>query len=357
MRVLHVLNDLRIGGAETLVRDLCPALREAGVEVEVAVLGVSGTFLEREIAEAGTVIHAGPYGIRSPKSALWLRSLASRFDLVHVHLWPAQLWAALGIPRKIPLVTTEHNTDNRRRHRPFPFRPLDAATYRRYGKIIAVSGETASALGRWLPSTVSKTTVIENGLPLERFHGVAPLSRESLGVPENAPLLVCVGRMEPVKDHATLLRAMALMPEFHLALAGDGPLRAELESLAETLGIDHRVRFLGRVSEIPALLAAADVYVQPSKFEGFPRATGEAMASGLPVVVSDGAGFSELVGDAALRFPVGDAPALASAVRQTILERFKRAKLSRILADSLSIHDCAQKHCAVYEAILSEHRI
>lgn len=351
-----MINDLRIGGAETLVRDLCPALRELGVEVEVAALAPSDSFLEAEIRAARVTAQLGP-GVRSPQSALWLRSLASRFDLVHVHLWPAQLWAALGIPRSVPMVTTEHNTDNRRRHRPFPFRPLDALTYRRYERIIAVSRETARALGRWTPAAIPRTTVIENGLPLVRFRNATPMSRETLDVPNNAVLLVCVGRMEPVKDHATLLRAMNELPECHLALAGDGPLRPELEGLARAIGVAHRVRFLGGIPDIPALLAAADLYVQPSKFEGFPRATGEAMASGLPVVVSDGAGFSELVGDAALRFPVGDGSALARAVRRALSERARSGPLSLLRAETLSIEDCARKHLDVYEAILREHRI
>ena len=357
MRVLQVINDLRIGGAETLVRDLCPALQELGVEVEVAVLDVARTFLETEIVNGGTPIHPGTYGIRSVKSARWLHSIAPRFDLVHVHLWPAQLWASIGIPRFVPIVTTEHNTDNRRRHRPFPFRPLDALTYARYGRIIAVSSETARSLAGWLPSTVGKTTTIENGLPLERFQNVAPIARSELGVPDSAPLLVCVGRMEPVKEHATLLRALDVLPDAYLALAGDGPLRPELETLAMSLGVASRVRFLGRIPNVPALLAAADTYVQPSKFEGFPRATGEAMASGLPVVVSDGPGFSDLVQNAALRFPVGDPSALATAVRSALCNSAEWGERSRERANQLSIQDCARRHYEVYEAILRESRI
>jgi glycosyltransferase involved in cell wall biosynthesis len=155
----------------------------------------------------------------------------------------------------------------------------------------------------------------------------------------------------------TLLRAMPELPDCFLALAGDGPLRPELETLAQDLGVADRVRFLGRIPDIPALLATADLYAQPSRFEGFPRATGEAMATGLPVVVSDGAGFSELVGDVAIRFPIGDAVALARAVRQAIAEKEKRGRRSLERAESLSIQDCAQKHLGVYESILRGHRI
>lgn len=352
-----MINDLRIGGAETLVRDFCPELRKFGVEVEVAALGPTESFLQAQIRDAGLTVHLGP-GVRSPKSALWLRSLATRFDLVHVHLWPAQVWASVGIPHSIPIVTTEHNTDNRRRHRPFPFRPLDALTYSRYRRIVAVSEETGSALCRWLPSTRVKTQVIENGLALENFRNVAPMSRESLELPEGAPLLVCVGRMEPVKDQATLLRAMTELPEWLLALAGDGPLRPELEALAKALGVADRVRFMGRIAEIPAVLAASDVYVQPSRFEGFGLAVGEAMASGLPIVLSDGPGFSAaLVGETALRFPVGDASALSRCVRQAYAERAERGPRARIQAESCSMEACAGKHFDLYEAILGEHRI
>jgi glycosyltransferase involved in cell wall biosynthesis len=344
VRVLHVINDLRVGGAETLFADLIPAQRALGIEAEAAALAPTGLFVEEQLKAAGVPLHLGPNAIRDPRNALWLKKLARSFDLIHVQLWPAQLWAALAGLR-VPVVATEQNTLNRRRNSPL-FRPIDGWMYGRFAHTVCVSAEAERLLIEWAPGLRGRTSVIVNGLPLTRYAQAEPLA---LNLPR--PLLVCAARLEPQKDIPTLLNAMALLPECGLALAGDGPLRPALEAQAEKLAITSRVRFLGRIAEIPQLLAAADLYVQPSLYEGFPRATGEAIAAGLPLVVSDGPGFHELVGDAAWRFPVGDSEALAGAIRAALSDPVKGRERSRSRAAGLSIEACAEAHVELYRRI------
>jgi glycosyltransferase involved in cell wall biosynthesis len=350
VRVLHIINDLRVGGAETLFADLIPAQRTLGIDAEACALTPSGLFVERQLQESGVKLHLGPHAIRDPRSVAWIKKLAVGFDLVHVSLWPAQLWVAAA-NLSVPVVATEQNTFNRRRNSRI-FRPLDRFMYGKFAHVVAVSGEAERLLLSWVPELKNKTSVIINGMPLERYASAAPLPLDVSG-----PLLVCAARLETQKDIPTLLDAMALLPEVSLALAGDGPLRSALEAQAARLNLGARVRFLGRIEDIPGLLARADVYVQPSLYEGFPRATGEAIAAGLPVVVSEGPGFIELVGECALRFPVGDAPALARAVRQALDERAVWSARSRERAPGLSIRACAQSHLTLYEALIAPHKI
>lgn len=327
MRVLHVINDLRVAGAERLVADLAPRLAASGLQVEITLLSRSPaeSHLERELADEGSVpvTYAAPEaGMRSPRQVRALKERMRGFDLVHVHLFPSQLWVSASVallPSSVRpvLVTTEHNTYNSRRTS--WFRPIDTAMYQRFDRIIAISEATAEALRAWVPNCSRHIQVITNGVDLDRVARAEPAQREAVlgaGVPASVPLALCVGRMEPQKDHATLLEALKQVPDLHLALVGDGALRPELEAQAERLGVKDRTHFLGRRDDVPSLLKMAGMYVQPSRWEGFGIAAVEAMAAGLPVIFTDVPGLREVIGEeAGLRTPVGDATSLAQRIR------------------------------------------
>lgn len=361
MRIAHVINNLQVGGAEVLLKDLAPGLRDGGnVEVEIIVLCRTGSYLEQALAQQKIrVIALSESGsVYSPRHVLPLmRCLRDNFDLVHVQLFPAQLWVAIAarlVRLRTPLVTSEQNTHNRRRR--FPFRPLDRWMYARYGTIVAVSAATAEALVRWLPSCRSKVRVIHNAVDGERFAGAEALHKSEILGADNAdaPLILCVGRLEPQKDHDTLLRAMPQIPGAHLALVGDGVLRSELEALAESLGIRERVHFLGRRSDVPALIKAADVYVQSSRWEGWCIAVLEAMAGGAPIVASRAPGLAEAVEGVGRLFPPGDWEALAAHVNDLLAHPEERARLGglgRAFAGNFGMDRCVEEHLRLYEEI------
>lgn len=358
LRVLHIINDLRVGGAEVLLANLAPRLRDAaGVETHVVCLAPLDTFVSRSLQASGVPVtchRVDRLGFRSPAHALQLRAPMRAFDVVHVHLFPAQLWAALA-GNGIRLVTTEHNTHNRRR-RPF-FRPLDAWMYARYAAIVAVSPPTADALAAWVPATKPKTRVIPTAVDVDRFARATPADKQAvLGVPPHTPVLLCIGRFEEQKDHATLLRALPLLPGVHAALVGDGILRGAMERLARTLGVSDRVHFLGHRGDVPALIRMADVYVQPSRWEGWSVAVLEVMAGGTPLVASRAPGLAEAVKDRGLLFAVGDHAGLAAQV-QTLLDEPEQgaalARASREMADGFRIERCVEQHRALYEEMLT----
>ena len=168
--------------------------------------------------------------------------------------------------------------------------------------------------------------LVREGWPAERAHylpnfvDAAPapaLPRAALATPEGAPLILALGRLHPNKGFDVLLEALAALPDHWLWLAGDGPLRAALGAQAEALGVAGRVRFLGWRDDMPALLAAADALVCPSRIEPLGNVIIEAWAHGVAVVAADAEGPRQLIEDGrnGLLVPREDAPALAAAIR------------------------------------------
>lgn len=180
--------------------------------------------------------------------------------------------------------------------------------YRRAALYVAVSRAVAAVL-------------VRGGVPAARirvvYDGVAP-------PPEVAPapdlagtglLIGAAGALVPHKGHRVLLEALARLPGQRCVMAGDGPLRGVLEAQASALGLGDRLRFLGGRDDLPAVLAALDLLVHPSLEEGMGQVVVEAMALGVPVLVSAAGGLPEVVGDTSAPTPVDDPAALARAIR------------------------------------------
>jgi glycosyltransferase involved in cell wall biosynthesis len=145
--------------------------------------------------------------------------------------------------------------------------------------------------------------------------------RRELGLPEQGPLLATVGALIERKGQALTIEALALLPEAHLVVVGDGPDRAMLEQLARSLGLAERVHFAGSVDHayLAAALSAADAMVLPSASEGLANAWIEALACGTPLVISEAGGAREVVTTpAAGRISVREPAAIAAAVRELV---------------------------------------
>lgn len=356
MRVLQIINSLSLAGAETLVKELSLRLQRRGILTHVYMLHRSNSPLEQDLDRASIALF-GPTGlsIYSPAQVWALtRFLSSHhYDLLHVHLFPAQLWAALAakrLPRRVQMVTTEHSTHNRRRR--WYFRLLDHLMYRQYVRIVCISEATEQALLFWMPSLAGLTQVIPNGIDIERFAMSRSCNKKTLlGISDDCPLVVSVGRFELLKDQSTLLRAVSRLEGVHVALVGDGPLREELVSLTHRLGITGRVHFLGRRTDIPKILKTADIYVQPSRWEGFGIAALEAMSAGLPVVASNVPGLADVVGDAGMLFQPGDIDALTSHLRLLLDNPSLRMKLgeqARSRAAKYGIETTVEQYVELY---------
>jgi glycosyltransferase involved in cell wall biosynthesis len=355
MRILQVIDSLSIGGAESLLVDLCLHWKRDGFVPEVFVLRKGNPVNEQRLQDAGIPI------LRSPQSSLYspghVAAIASvisrnRYDLVHVHLYPAQLWTALAIrafPVPPPCLTTEHNTWNRRRERLW-CRPIDRWMYARFAMAVCIGSATRTALETWLGPDVCPTCAIPNGIDLSRF-------RRAGGRPDlppavqGKPTILCVGSLNARKDQQTLIRAIAVIESTHLLLAGDGPDRPALMRLARELNTADRTHFLGVRHDIPELIAAANLYVQPSRVDGFCIAAVEAMAGELPIIASDVPGLRDVVGDAAILFPAGDHHGLAERIRSVLFDDRLRQELSRRSAEraeSFGIESTAAEYGKIF---------
>ncbi len=366
MKVLHVINSLAPGGAERLVADLAPRMASAGVEVGVYVLDGRGDVFGEGLRAAGvTVTHARDDGasIYSPGRLLELRRFlaAERPDIAHSHLGPSFHWTALALASSrgagCPAgVTTEHAVHNRRMRMPL-VKHFERWCYRRHARIACVSGEVARAMTGWLGLPVERLPVILNGVDTASFARAAP-DPELLAWKGARTLVAMTARCVPAKDHDTALAAIAFLPDDFVAVfAGDGPERPRLEALAASAGISARCRFLGSRTDVPAILAAADLYLQSSRSEGFGIACLEAMAAGLPVVSSAAGGLRTLVEGAGFLFDAGDAQACAAALRRVAEDAGLRADLKAAgaaRAVEYSVDAAAGAYLDLYRRILEE---
>jgi glycosyltransferase involved in cell wall biosynthesis len=205
---------------------------------------------------------------------------------------------------------------------------LERLTARRADAVTWVSGDLGARMRRAGARDAGRAVVAAPPFPVPSADQVAA-ARASLG-DDGRPAVFAAGRLTAQKGFDVLIDAAARWPSRHpapvLAIAGEGPLAGELGSRAGAVGVP--VRFLGRRADIPALMAAADVVVVPSRWEGQPLVVQEALRAGRPVVASRVGGIPDLTGeDGALLVPPGDATALASAVLTVLDDRTAAARL------------------------------
>ncbi|MGI6147925.1 MAG: glycosyltransferase family 4 protein [Limnochordia bacterium] len=288
-----------------------------------------------------------------------------RPHVVHSHGLKAALVTGLGLslyPKRPPLVFTVHNnlpSPERSYHRAI-YRLVHRRLLRSFDMVITVSDAVRDQLLEY--TSPSRVITIRNGIPVERF-GRYPrtAARAELGLSEGCRVVGLVARLIAGKGINTALEAASLLtkiiPDLHIVIVGDGPERARLESYAAALGLGSSVHFLGWREDVPALMAGWDVFILPSRSEGFSLSVLEAMASGLPVVVSDLACMREAVvsGKGGYLTRPGDAPELAAAIlnvlrdnrRASQMGKFNRERAAALFGEDRMIQ-CTR---AVYEGL------
>ena len=364
MRILHFISSLRHGGAERLVTDLVRQLSDSGHDVSVLLLDGTRTHFLEELEKSGIRVSALSSGIHSMRNPVLVFKLIrflkkGKFDIIHTHNTSCQFFAAMAsVFLRVRMVTTEHNTSNRRRSW-WWFKPVDRWMYSRYSRIICVGKETSEGLKNYLGDAVSgKIVVIGNGIDLKRFREAVP-DRELSSLPGCKIIMVAAFRAQ--KDQDTLIKALATLPdEYSLFLVGgvelpeDEPNLIRCQALVEDLGLRSRVRFLGKRNDVPSLLAAADVVVLSTHYEGMSLSVIEGMASGKPFVASDVNGVREQVEGAGVLFPEGDQEALATIIKRLYLSSDYAMEVSERCVNRAMTHDLgltARSHLEEYSAI------
>ena len=322
LRVVLAIESSGPGGAERMVVSLAEALMRGGDEPIVATLKTGWMTQRAEAAGIPVWIEPQRPGLDLRWVLRFARRLSrERIDVLHTHEFGMNSYggaaALLSRTRAISTIHGRHWVVDRLRRR-VAYRLLRALGV----PVVAVSRDLAGYLEQRLGLAHDRLEVVHNGIALapelraEDRAARRIALRSELGIPPKASLLIAVGNLYPVKDHATLLHALSRLPDAWLAIAGRGGEEENLRRLARELGIGARVHLLGLRDDVPDLLAAGDVFVQPSKSEGLPLAVLEAMAQRIPVVATNVGGVAEAVEDGrtGCLVPSGDPSALAAAV-------------------------------------------
>lgn len=273
------------GGVETHVTEISERLVELGhtVTVVTADAGKEGSHHQRRngvqirrhhsIAPNETVHFCPQIGPAVHRSEA---------DVVHAHNYHSfpVFFAALGITDQRFVVTTHYHGASAS-----PLRDRLLSLYRPFGQWAIQRADELIAVSEWEREQLAaefglKATVIPNGINVDIFAEADPTDREQ-------PYLLTVGRLEKYKGVQHVIRAMPMLPEYELLVAGSGRYREELERVADETGVADRVLFLGYVDDeqLPQLYAGADVYVTMSEFEAYGMTVAEALAAGTPCVV------------------------------------------------------------------------
>jgi glycosyltransferase involved in cell wall biosynthesis len=353
LHILHVDDERGFSGGEVQVFLLLEGLRERGHR-NVLVCDPAG-LAHAEACERG--IETLPVRMRNYLDAAAVLRLRSAFsgsgaDLVHLHTGRATWLGGLAARwAGLPALTTRRM--DRRVKRGWRTRVIYESLVQRAVAISPAVAERLASAG--VESEIIRSAVdpaaLESGLGRER-------ARADLGGRGDEPMLLCVARLHRRKGVDVLLHALPEV-EARLWIAGDGPERAALESLAAELGVSERVCFLGTRDDTADLLAACDVFVLPSRLEGLGVATLEAMAASRPVVASDVGGIADAVvaGRTGLLVPPEDAHALADALRRVLGDAELRLMLGRAgpgrVAEGFLASQMVEAYEALYRALLA----
>ncbi|HRS95692.1 MAG TPA: glycosyltransferase [Candidatus Latescibacteria bacterium] len=332
IRVLHVINTLAPGGAETLVTSLCQALPREGVEPLVAYLFGDGTLGER-LKDHGIGVERLSHGSRPslfalPRAISLIRS--RKIDLVHAHLVYAGIVAKIAARfTGVPVVMTRHWVSDPKQ-KTFLFRLDDRLTRRYVSTLIAVGEQVRAAILTEKLMPPERVVVLRNAVDVSRFR-----VKQHEVVEGESFVVGTVGRLEAPKAHGVFLEAIARLretfPGVRGLIAGDGRLRSQLEETRVRLGLEGVVDFVGAIPAegIPDFLNSLDVFVLTSNWEGLPMALIEASASGLPVVGTDVGGVGEVVVDEVTGYlvPPGNPSEIASRVACLLKNTELRATL------------------------------
>lgn len=365
MKILHVITTLLTGGAERLMADLLPRLKDKGNQVELCVFVGKRTPFYVQVEAAGIKVHAfSTHGsVYKPKYIIRLRRLMKDFDIVHTHNTSPQLFAAIGkslmfygIGGKLPkLMTTEHNTDNRRRHIPL-LKWVDRWMYNKYERIICISDQAETNLRDYIGNS-SKICTIYNGIDVLQFQNSEPIEewrREFSG----KRLVVMVAAFRPQKDQKTLIDAFAhLTEDYELLLVGGGELVDDVKQYAATKDYSSRVHFMGLRTDIPNVLKTADVVVMSTHYEGLSLSNVEGMASGQPFVASDVDGIREVTKGYGILFPHGDCKVLADIILKLCTDRDYANEVAakcKERAIQFDIQKMVDGYLGVYEQIMKK---
>lgn len=367
MKILQVITSLEMGGAETLVVNLILRLQALGYTVDLCVFnGIDTPLMQKLKRESpNTTIYTLGRGVYNPFYILKLAKIMRGYDIIHTHNSSPQLFVAIAnLFTRRKLVSTEHNTSNRKRNWKW-YAPIESWMYRQYGHIICISEIAEMKLrdymgGDWLnkeSSIYNKISTINNGVDVKAISNAVP-NAELLSLKKDRNAILMVAGFRTAKDQGTIVKALNLLDKekFEVWFAGIGDRMDDVKQLVESLGITGNVRFLGLRTDIPNVLKAADVIVMSSHWEGLSLSNVEGMSAHKPFIASDVNGLREVTEGYGILFQHEDAGTLAKEINRLAEdENYYKEIAGRCFARALQfdINKTVDGYEKIYQTLMS----
>jgi len=366
MKILHTNFLHGWGGQSNRILNVCRGLAERGHAVAIAAPADSELVRRAQAiglpTDCSISFRRGFWPPTLVRDVHRMRHLLAtgRFDIVHTHgSQDSWIVALANRPKRLPVVRTKHNVFRIRDH--IGNRWLYG---RAFDRIICISKAIVEqcAAKPYIPG--DHLSLIHSAVELERYLQPDPASIAALRAQWSGchPIVAIVGRLRREKGHRFLLEALVRLrhefPAILLLVAGEGSVRAELEQQVAALGIADLVRFLGFRSDVPEILAAADLFVMPSLSEGLGTAAIEASAAGRPIVASRVGGITDIIcdGETGRLVNPGDAADLARVIKEVLSDHEMAERLAhaarRHASERFTIPALVEKNIAVYQEVL-----
>lgn len=365
LRILHITPELGTGGAENMASHLMVGLSKRHEVAGASLYNFVDRSIESRLFEADIPVRClGKRPGFDPKMFKSLNRVLKevRPHVVHTHLsvlryvLPGLRWWRVPVAVHTVHSLAEHESDSFAR-------VVHWLAFRRAVLPVAISREVAASVKRVYG--VQCKAIVPNCIPVEHYRrSFADRARwrEKERIDRDAILFICVARLQPEKNPLLLVQAFAALnnPQTHLIMLGEGGLKGKLAAYVREQGLEHRVSLLGNRNNVPEYLAASDIFVLSSNWEGNPLAVMEAMAAGLPVVGTAVGGVPELVesGRQGILVPPGDCAAFTRAMQALLDDPGKRkgmanAAQARATAE-FNVDRMVQGYESIYRVALAE---
>lgn len=362
MNIVHVVNFMGSGGVEVFLKQLTN-YQSMNNKIYIIAMCNKNTYNGNDFNKSNVVFISMKHEkIMSISNLINFRKTLKKLkpDLVHVHLFPAQLLVPIILfDFKCPIITTEHGISMRRKKYKWLYH-IEGLSFRRYDRIIGVSDDVSNKLIEEYPKFRSKVCTVNNGIDIESIEKINGVSKTKICSYffENDFIICMIGRLEVGKDYETLINAMKFLPNsIKLLIVGKGYNEEKLKKLIVELNLENRVYFFGFSKDILWIYKSIDLFVLSTEREGLPLVLLEAMASERVCLGSKVDGVKNILEDNDLLFEYGNFEELSKKIFDFYKDNGKMKKYSEYcfsLVKQYNINRMYDKYDKVYMEVISD---